>query len=127
MAGLQCCHVKNFGKRHLEDVFKEVNPHVAVPSWCAVDTSFGNLVVTLDPHTCFDAEGYLDEMGLGDIDYKEDQRGACAACPATRRILKANTSTSQPGKMGSTIPVCKSDQHRGSARRGPSSSSQRRH
>ncbi|KAI2641997.1 WD repeat-containing protein [Xylaria nigripes] len=72
---IRCEVIQRFGKRHLEDVEPEVNTLEAVMSWCSIHTSSGNLTVTLDPTTCFDAEMYADELTLEEpVDFREDQR-----------------------------------------------------
>ncbi|KAI1178170.1 WD repeat-containing protein [Nemania sp. FL0916] len=72
---IRCEVIQRFGKRHLEDVEPEVNTREAVLSWCSIDTSSGNLTVVLEPHNCFDAEMYADELKLEEpIEFREDQR-----------------------------------------------------
>jgi len=71
----QCVPVQSFGKRHLDDVLKEVNTMDAVAHWCSVDTRTGSLTCVLEENTCFDAEMYADELQIEEkIDFKEDQR-----------------------------------------------------
>ena len=66
---------KSFGKRHIEDVQEEVTTSESVANWCSVDTRTGSVAITLEEHTCFDAEVYADELDLDDeVDFKEDQR-----------------------------------------------------
>jgi WD repeat-containing protein 48 len=72
---LQCAPVKAFGKRDIEDVFKEINPLESVAHWCAVDTRTGSLTCVLEENTCFDAEMYADELKVAEhMDFREDQR-----------------------------------------------------
>jgi WD repeat-containing protein 48 len=72
---LQCCPVKSFGKRDMDDVFREINTMDAVAHWCAVDTRTGSLTCSLEENTAFDAEAYADELPeYRHIDFREDQR-----------------------------------------------------
>lgn len=72
---LKCVPVQSFGKRHLDDVLKEVNTMEAVAHWCSVDTRTGSVTCVLEENTCFDAEMYADELEINEkIDFKEDQR-----------------------------------------------------
>ncbi|RDI78961.1 hypothetical protein Vi05172_g11089 [Venturia inaequalis] len=72
---LRCEPVRSFGKRHLDDVLKEVNTLEAVAHWCAVDTRTGTLTCVLEENTAFDAEMYADELEIEEkIDFREDQR-----------------------------------------------------
>jgi WD repeat-containing protein 48 len=72
---LQCAPVKSFGKRDIDDVFKEINPMESIAHWCAVDTRTGSLTCVLEENTCFDAEMYADELKIAEhIDFREDQR-----------------------------------------------------
>ncbi|KIW06651.1 uncharacterized protein PV09_02359 [Verruconis gallopava] len=72
---IRCAPIKSFGKRDIEDVFREINPTEAVPHWCAVDTRTGSLTCVLEENTCFDAEMYADELKEAKhIDFREDQR-----------------------------------------------------
>ncbi|CAG8825053.1 28458_t:CDS:2, partial [Racocetra persica] len=70
-----CIRVETFGKRDLEEVFKELNTIEYIPTWCEVDTRIGALTVHLDERNCFDAEAYADELNLPEgADIREDQR-----------------------------------------------------
>lgn len=72
----QCKPVQSFGKKHLEDVERQINTREAVSPWCSVDLSSGNLTVVLEPFNCFDAEVYADELELDEpIEFRDDQRG----------------------------------------------------
>lgn len=72
---LACKPIKSFGKRDMDEVFKEVNPIEAVAHWCAVDTRTGSLTCSLEEQTCFDAETYADELPESKhIEFREDQR-----------------------------------------------------
>ena len=89
---IACKKIRQFGKRHLEDVEPEVNTMEAVAPWCLVDVSSGQLTVILEQYNCFDAEMYADELeksssdnsdgndGSADsankvvVEYREDQR-----------------------------------------------------
>jgi WD repeat-containing protein 48 len=72
---LQCCPVKSFGKRDMDEVFKEINTMEAVAHWCAVDTRTGSLTCSLEENTAFDAEAYADELPeYKHIEFREDQR-----------------------------------------------------
>lgn len=72
---LKCVPIKSFGKRHLEDVQKEVTTTANVANWCTVNTRTGSVAVILEENTCFDAEMYADELELDeDIEFREDQR-----------------------------------------------------
>lgn len=72
---LKCVPVQSFGKRHLDDVLKEVNTMEAVAHWCSVDTRTGSVTCVLEENTCFDAEMYADELQIEEkIDFREDQR-----------------------------------------------------
>jgi WD repeat-containing protein 48 len=72
---IQCMPIQAFGKRHLEEVVREVNTTETVASWCAVDTRTGCLTCVLEENTCFDAEMYADEVDIEEqIDFREDQR-----------------------------------------------------
>ena len=59
---IACKQIRQFGKRHLEDVEPEVNTTEAVAPWCSVDVSSGQLTVVLERYNCFDAEMYADEL-----------------------------------------------------------------
>ncbi|EPE09296.1 wd repeat-containing protein [Ophiostoma piceae UAMH 11346] len=59
---IACKQIRQFGKRHLEDVEPEVNTTEAVAPWCSVDVSSGQLTVVLEQYNCFDAEMYADEL-----------------------------------------------------------------
>jgi len=37
---------------------------LAVPSWFSLSSRSGALEVTLEPHSCFNAEAYASELGL---------------------------------------------------------------
>ena len=75
---LQCLPVKSFGKRHLDELTKEINPMASVPNWCSVDTRTGSLTCVLEENYCFDAEVYIDELDLSDnFEFREDQRSKC--------------------------------------------------
>lgn len=72
---LNCCQVKSFGKRELEDVAAEINTVESVANWCTVNTRTGALTVVLDENTCFDAEMYADQVEIENLlDFREDQR-----------------------------------------------------
>ncbi|KAF2460977.1 hypothetical protein BDY21DRAFT_136436 [Lineolata rhizophorae] len=72
---IQCAPVRSFGKRHVEDVAREVNTTETVAHWCAVDTRTGSLTCVLEENYCFDAEMYADELKLEEkIEFREDQR-----------------------------------------------------
>ena len=72
---LKCMPVQAFGKRHLDDVLKEVNTTEAVAHWCSVDTRTGSVTCVLEENTCFDAEMYADELDIEEkIEFREDQR-----------------------------------------------------
>jgi WD repeat-containing protein 48 len=72
---LKCVPIRSYGKRHLEDVQREVNTAATVANWCTVDTRTGSVAVILEENTCFDAEMYADELDLDeDIEFREDQR-----------------------------------------------------
>lgn len=72
---LKCVPIRSYGKRHLEDVQKEVTTTATVANWCTVDTRTGSVAVILEENTCFDAEMYADELELDeDIEFREDQR-----------------------------------------------------
>lgn len=72
---LKCVPIRSYGKRHLEDVRKEVMTTATVANWCTVDTRTGSVAVMLEENTCFDAEIYADELDLDEaIDFREDQR-----------------------------------------------------
>ena len=72
---LKCIPVQSFGKRHLDDVLKEVNTMEAVGHWCSVDTRTGSVTCVLEENTCFDAEMYADEIDIEEkIEFREDQR-----------------------------------------------------
>ncbi|CAK7270505.1 hypothetical protein SEPCBS119000_004125 [Sporothrix epigloea] len=68
---IACKKIRQFGKRHLEDVEPEVNVMEAVAPWCLVDVSSGQLTVVLEQYNCFDAEMYADELS-GDNEYGAD-------------------------------------------------------
>ncbi|EMC91801.1 hypothetical protein BAUCODRAFT_305390 [Baudoinia panamericana UAMH 10762] len=72
---LKCVPIRSYGKRHLEDVQREVTTATTVANWCTVDTRTGSVAVILEENTCFDAEMYADELDLDeDFEYREDQR-----------------------------------------------------
>ncbi|CAK7198428.1 hypothetical protein SEUCBS139899_001089 [Sporothrix eucalyptigena] len=81
---IACKQIRQFGKRHLEDVEPEVNTTEAVAPWCSVDVSSGQLTVVLEQYNCFDAEMYADELeNVNDgsdpekkdaVEFREDQR-----------------------------------------------------
>lgn len=72
---LKCVPIRSYGKRHLEDVQREVTTTTTVANWCTVDTRTGSVAVILEENTCFDAEMYADELELDeDIEFREDQR-----------------------------------------------------
>lgn len=83
---IACKQIRQFGKRHLEDVEPEVNTTEAVAPWCSVDVSSGQLTVVLEQYNCFDAEMYADELeaeaaadNAGSekketVEFREDQR-----------------------------------------------------
>ena len=72
---LKCVPIRSYGKRHLEDVQREVATTATVANWCTVDTRTGSVAVILEENTCFDAEMYADELDLDDdIDFRDDQR-----------------------------------------------------
>ncbi|KAL1897914.1 hypothetical protein Sste5346_003766 [Sporothrix stenoceras] len=78
---IACKQIRQFGKRHLEDVEPEVNTTEAVAPWCSVDVSSGQLTVVLEQYNCFDAEMYADELEDaggekkdGAVEFREDQR-----------------------------------------------------
>lgn len=71
----QCCQIKSFGRRHLDEVVPEVNSTESVANWCAVDTKTGKITVMLEENYCFDAEVYADELNLSDkLVFRDDQR-----------------------------------------------------
>ncbi|KAH9898623.1 WD40 repeat-like protein [Xylariomycetidae sp. FL2044] len=72
---IKCEVIQRFGKKHLEDVEPEVNTREAVAPWCSIDTSSGNLTVSLELFNCFDAEMYADELVLEEpVEFRDDQR-----------------------------------------------------
>ncbi|KAK5129332.1 hypothetical protein LTR08_003590 [Meristemomyces frigidus] len=72
---LKCVPIRSYGKRHLEDVQKEVATTATVANWCTVDTRTGSVAVILEENSCFDAEMYADDLELDeDIDFRDDQR-----------------------------------------------------
>ncbi|KIH86327.1 WD repeat-containing protein 48 [Sporothrix brasiliensis 5110] len=79
---IACKQIRQFGKRHLEDVEPEVNTTEAVAPWCSVDVSSGQLTVVLEQYNCFDAEMYADELEASNdgsdtkdaADFRDDQR-----------------------------------------------------
>lgn len=65
----------------MEDLAAEVNTQEGITSWCSVDTKTGALTITLEDHSCFDAEMYYDELRFTNaVTVKEDQRGAQSLC-----------------------------------------------
>ena len=72
---IKCQAVQSFGKRAIDDVFREVDGGQTVVNWCLVDVRSGNLACTLDEDYCFDGEVYADELNsFRDFEYREDQR-----------------------------------------------------
>ncbi|KAJ5312465.1 hypothetical protein N7508_003295 [Penicillium antarcticum] len=74
---LKCVPVKEFGKRHIDDVASEVNTTESIAHWCTIDVRTGRLSVILEPNRCFDAEVYADCADLAPSDmaeFREDQR-----------------------------------------------------
>lgn len=72
---MQCQVIQRFGKKHLEDVEPEINTLEAVAPWCSIDTSSGNITVSLEPFNCFDAEMYADDLVLEEpVEFRDDQR-----------------------------------------------------
>jgi WD repeat-containing protein 48 len=71
----QCCQIKSFGRRHLDEVVPDVNTTESVANWCAVDTKTGKITVMLEENYCFDAELYADGLDLSkELVFREDQR-----------------------------------------------------
>ena len=74
--------LKNWGKRHLDDVVPLVNTLESVANWCQVDTRTGSLACVLEENYCFDAEMYADELELEEeIEFREDQRSNITLVP----------------------------------------------
>ncbi|GAO46998.1 WD40 repeat-like protein [Saitoella complicata NRRL Y-17804] len=72
---VKCQLVKQLGKGNLEEMVAKLQTTDSIVSWCSVDTRVGNMCVTLDERTCFDAEIYADEVeGVDGIEFREDQR-----------------------------------------------------
>jgi WD repeat-containing protein 48 len=82
---LKCVPIQSFGTAHdideLADQFNVINNSKmsSVSNWCTVTTRTGELYVSLESSTCFDAEVYADELEeledeLKGINFKEDHR-----------------------------------------------------
>ena len=72
---LLCAPIKSFGKRDMDDVFREIQTTESVAHWCTVDTRTGSLTCSLEENSCFDAEMYADELPQAEtMEFREDQR-----------------------------------------------------
>jgi WD repeat-containing protein 48 len=72
---ITCVPIKNFGKRHLDDVVMEVNTLDQISNWSTVNCQTGRLAVLLEENSCFDSEQYWDEAGISEhIEVPADQR-----------------------------------------------------
>ncbi|KAF3179641.1 hypothetical protein TWF788_006945 [Orbilia oligospora] len=72
---VRCTVLKQWGKRHIEEVQREINPRENLSNWCQVDTRTGRLACVLEENYCFDGETYADEVELEEkIDFRDDHR-----------------------------------------------------
>ncbi|EPS36103.1 hypothetical protein H072_10520 [Dactylellina haptotyla CBS 200.50] len=72
---VKCTVLKKWGKRHIEDVQREINPRENIANWCQVDTRTGRLACVLEENYCFDAEMYADEVESEEkIEFRDDHR-----------------------------------------------------
>ncbi|KAF3923958.1 hypothetical protein ABW21_db0200359 [Orbilia brochopaga] len=72
---VKCTVLKKWGKRHIEEVHREVNTRENVANWCQVDTRTGRLACVLEENYCFDAEMYADEVQMDErIEFRDDHR-----------------------------------------------------
>ncbi|KAF3935545.1 hypothetical protein ABW19_dt0202177 [Dactylella cylindrospora] len=72
---VRCTVLKKWGKRHIEDVQREVNTRESIANWCQIDTRTGRLACVLEENYCFDAEMYADEVELEEkIEFRDDHR-----------------------------------------------------
>ncbi|KAF3926548.1 hypothetical protein AA313_de0201750 [Arthrobotrys entomopaga] len=72
---VKCTVLKKWGKRHIEDVQREINPRENIANWCQVDTRTGRLACVLEENYCFDAEMYADEVETEEkIEFRDDHR-----------------------------------------------------
>ncbi|CAK7274826.1 hypothetical protein SEPCBS57363_006362 [Sporothrix epigloea] len=83
---IACKKIRQFGKRHLEDVEPEVNTMEAVAPWCLVDVSSGQLTVVLEQYNCFDAEMYADELANSNGNDADPEKGAAFKFREDQRI-----------------------------------------
>lgn len=60
---IQAIELKSFGTGlSMDDVAESFKAYDVVSNWCQVTTRSGELFITLDQHSCFDAEVYADEI-----------------------------------------------------------------
>ncbi|KAK6332367.1 hypothetical protein TWF696_003085 [Orbilia brochopaga] len=72
---VKCTVLRKWGKRHIEEVHREVNTRENVANWCQVDTRTGRLACVLEENYCFDAEMYADEVEMEQkIEFRDDHR-----------------------------------------------------
>ena len=79
---IQCIPLQSFGTDHdidtLADEMNMFNPTSgSIANWCQVTTRTGEVYISLEGATCFDAEIYADELAddlLKDIKFKDDHR-----------------------------------------------------
>lgn len=82
---MKCVPIKSFGTSlDIDTLAEEFNVYgsnkmSSVSNWCTVTTRTGEVYVSLESSTCFDAEVYADELEdfedeLKDINFREDHR-----------------------------------------------------
>lgn len=60
---IRCIQLKSYGTgQDMDQLADHLNTPASMSNWCQVTTRAGQLFVTLEENTCFDAEIYADEM-----------------------------------------------------------------
>lgn len=81
---IQCIPLQTFGSGIDLDTIAEQfkSPTTVISNWCQVTTRTGELFVTLDENTCFDAEVYADEIfpEIGEDVLKKHSQGNPVLC-----------------------------------------------
>ncbi|CCG82659.1 WD repeat protein [Taphrina deformans PYCC 5710] len=72
----QCKQISDFGRVDINEVESKLQSHIAVGSWCSLNTRVGALTVELDPRNLLDAEVYFDSFSTSqnlDFDTKNQR------------------------------------------------------
>lgn len=88
---IQAVELKSFGTGlSMDDIADSFHTYDVVSNWCQVNTRSGELFITLDQNSCFDAEVYADELlpeiGLEMLQKSSTQNPKLGDLPADLRI-----------------------------------------